>query len=476
MSRKNASSFLLLVSTNVIAKACWALTLIMLLRDLGAHSFGLLATLWSAAAIAAGFMDLGTHQAVLREGTRDHTIARSLARQSARCQTHLTLCAIFLLSAAAWWALPKTELPAWQHTLIILLSIAAPLVDRYQALFTVCSQVGGSFATYSATRSLYFIALLATLAWILARGGELLDVSLAYFCLTAIFALVTGIGTWVLLPAGDNTRAPPPIGKLLGQGFPFLVMTILLLAYGRIEVAIMGIMGSTDQAGSYHVIYQFVLLVYSVSGMFFTVIDPRLYRHRKDIDSLKSDFRDTARWLSLLGWMAAPPLYIFAEPILHMMGGTTLAANSPLLRALSTMVLVIPASAGLNFLLPLDRLGTRITSDSVGIAITALITVWAAIHNTPVWVPGGAVIGYASAMLIGHLALCKQLPGSTNVLAKEFLDVATRVLPGAALAWWMPGVWWLRAAVFFATSATLVLMTHPEVAERLRHWIAPQKP
>jgi O-antigen/teichoic acid export membrane protein len=257
---------------------------------------------------------------------------------------------------------------------------------------------------------------------------------------------------------------------LIWLGIPFLLVTTLTLAYGRVEVTILGLFGRTALAGSYHVIYQLVLLVYSVAGMFFTVTYPRLYRHRGNDTALLDDFRDTARWLSLLGWIAAPPLWLFAQPILNLMGGTGLTAYAPLLQVLAVMVLIIPASAALNFLLPADMLRVRVGCDATGIAITAGIAAWAAANDRSVWVAAGAVIGYAAAMILSQVALQRKLRGLTHILLQEFAQIGARILPGAALVWWMPGDWWQKLFAFAATGAAF-LFTYRPIAQRLRFWI-----
>lgn len=473
MAHKSVRGFLQLIGTNVVTKACWALILILLLRKLGATSFGVLATLWSGAAIAAGFTDLGTSQALLRAGSRDHASARRLAGHSLRVQAIVTAATIVLLAVGFWAILPIGRFPPWQRDWVIVLGVAAPLIDRFQALFTVCSQIGGNYSIYSKVRSGYFICLLLLLAGVLWSEGGLLAVSAAYFGLTVVFAALMGTGTWGLLPSATIAAHTSPVKALLWQGLPFLLITTLTLAYGRIEVTILGLFGHTATAGSYHVMYQLVLLVYSIAGMFFTITYPRLYGHRGDPTALVDDFRDTVRWLSLLGWSTALPLWLFAQPILHLMGGTELATYAPLLKVLAAMVLLIPASAALNFLLPADMLRIRVGCDVVGIIVTAAIAAWAAIHNLPIWIAGGAVMGYAVAVALSHITLRGTLPGLTRILLAEFAGIGLRMLPGAILAWWAPGNWWLKLTIFIITGAVL-LLTHKSIVRRLCIWFSPK--
>jgi len=459
--------FLLLLGTNAVAKVCWAIVLLMLLRTLGAERFGVLATLWSIATIAGGFVDLGTGQAILRDGSREHGVARPLVQRAAALQALLTLLLTALLAGMAWLILPDIGLPAWQRGIIVVLGIATPLIDRFQALFTVCSQIGDSYITYAGTRSAYFVLLLCAMAAVTSSDGGLLGLSLAYFGLTLLFVMLTAIGSWRVLPPRDEHATAPVMRDLFVQGLPFLLIGTLMLAYGRVEVTILGIFGNTAAAGSYHVIYQIVLLIYSIVGMFFTVVYPRLYRHRGDALALTEDFRDTVQWLALLAWMAAPPLWLFAEPLLELMGGAPLAAQAPVLRVLSAMILVIPASAALNLLLPADMLRARIACDLIGIAITVALATVAARHDQLTWVAAAAVLGYAAAIVAAQIALGRRMAGLTRILLVAFCRIGAGVLPGAWLAWAMPGNWWLRMLTFFFAAGAGVLLTHREVARRL---------
>lgn len=470
MPNERVRGFVQLFGTNVITKLAWALTLLLLLRTLGVQSFGFLATLWSSATIAAGAVDLGTGQVVLREGSRNPAASRPLATEALRLQLLLTLLLIAVLAIGGWMLLPDNVLPPWQRACVITLAVATPLIDRLQALFTVCSQLGGNYTSYTRLRSGYFATVLIVLAATLALHGGLLAISIAYFVLTVIFAAAMAAGTWHLLPAHSDASEAARLSKLILQGLPFLGVMTLTLAYGRVEVSILGGWGQTAAAGAYHIAYQVVLLVYSVAGMFFTITYPRLYGHRGDGAALASDFRDSVRWLSLLGWLAAPPLLLYAEPMMHLVGGDTLARFAPMLRVLAVLVLLTPASVALNFLLPLDRLPWRIGCDAIGVAITAAGAAYAAATAHPAWAAVAEVSGYACAMACAHLVARRALPAAGRTLVAEFCGIGLRVVPAILLAWLIPFPWWLGCLVFVAVSVLLLMVTRHPVCDRLLTW------
>lgn len=462
--------FVQLFGTNIITKVAWAVTLLLLLRNLGVQSFGFLAALWSTATIAAGAVDLGTGQVVLREGSREPASSRPLATEALRLQLLLTLLLIAILGVGGWMLLPQNGLTVWQRACVIALAVATPLVDRLQALFTVCSQLGGNYTHYTRLRSGYFVTVLIALTAVLAFHGGLLAVSIAYFVLTVIFAMGMAGGTWGLLPPRSGSPRTTKISALIVQGLPFLGVMTLTLAYGRVEVSILGGWGQTAAAGAYHISYQVVLLVYSVAGMFFTITYPRLYRHRGDSAALALDFRDSVRWLSLLGWLTAMPLMLYAEPMMHLVGGGALARFAPMLRVLSVLVLLTPASAGLNFLLPLDRLHWRILCDAIGVSIAAGGAGYAAATAHPVGAAVAEVCGYSCAMLGAHLVTRRAMSATGYMLVAEFCGIGWRVVPAILLAWLIPVPWWLGCLIFIAISISLLIVSHHPICNRVRAW------
>lgn len=470
MPNERVRGFVQLFGTNVVTKVAWALTLFLLLHKLGPQRFGFLATLWSISTIVAGGADLGTSQALLREGSRTPAIARNLARQSWRLQIITSLLLGGMVSAAAWAALPGGIISGKERALVIVLSIFTPFIDRLQTLFTVFSQIGGNYSVYAWIRSAYFLALLAAMSLALYSSDDLVTIAAIYFALTLLFSLLMSGATWRLLPEKGGQSAP--LGLLLKSGIPFLAIAMLALAYGRVEVSILGSWNRLAAAGAYHIIYQLILVAYSVSGMFFTVVYPRLYKHLSNAQALLSDFRDTARWLSLLAWLAVPPLVLYPGPILRLIGGTPLLPYAPLMQVLSLIILVAPASAGLNFLLPLDMLRTRIACDTLGVLLTALFAGLAALSGHVLLAAIGALGGYAANVILSQFALRKRLTGCTGALLEELAGAGWRAALAAAASWLLPLPWWLGIVAFVGLYLALLVVTRHAAAKRILRWIA----
>jgi len=451
-----AQSFVRLAVTNILTKGCWALTLVLITRSLGASALGQLAALWAISGMATGVVDLGSNQTLLRDGSRFPGEAVVLAKRSFRLQVAVTLALIPVLVLIGWPLASTSGVQPAYRWLFVALGIATPLIDRFQSLFTVYSQLGGRYGAYSWMRSLYFVVLLAAIAFALSAGASTLDVAIIYFLATAIFVPATGVLTWRLLPASEPSHVIPGIRRLLQEGAPFLLVTLLTMAYGRMEVALLAASGQPTLAGAYHLIYQVVLLAYSISGMLFTVTYPRLYGHKGSNQELASDFNDTTYWLTAMSLVIAPPLLLFGPDLLQFVGADQLAANANMLRALSFMILLLPATAALNFLLPMDRMRTRILCDALGIAGTLLLAQWAIRAGEPWMVSIAAVAGYALACALAMVHVSRSLHGVIRRAMGTLVSMALRALIALTVAVVLPAPWWIRMCVYLAAFAALL--------------------
>ncbi|HDO52367.1 MAG TPA: hypothetical protein ENH05_06475 [Rhizobiales bacterium] len=451
-------NFLLLLSTNVITKGAWAASLFLLLHHFGPRDFGVLAALWALGGLVAGFADLGVGQVLLRNGARTPGLARAIAGQALKLQIGLSLLLFGILVVGAHAFLPTPGLVGDAKWSVIIFSIAATLFDRMSALFTVFSQLAGSYHSFSLYRSGYFVALLATFLAIIRANAGLEIIALGYFLLTLLFLLPTGFETWKRLPA--STAIPvPSLPGLIRQGVWFLGGTGLTIAYGRVEVLLLGFFAFTAFAGVYHIAYQLVLLVFSVSGIFFTIIYPRLYRHQRDAAALRTDYLDTVRWLSLLAWAAVLPLMLYAEPILQLIGGTPLRKYADLLRVLSGLILLLPGAAALNFLLPLDLVKQRVMSDLLGLGTTFIIVCGVLVAHIPSAVSAAAVAGYTVAVAAAFFYAASARILNPLVMLRELFIIGWRGGVALAITAWLTLNWWQGSLLYLLLFTALLVAT-----------------
>ena len=461
-------NFLLLLGTNVATKGAWAASLFLLLHHFGPRDFGVLAALWALGGLVAGFADLGVGQVLLRNGARTPGLARAIAGQALKLQIGLSLLLFGILVAGAHAFLPTPGLVGGAKWSVIIFSIAATLFDRMNALFTVFSQLAGDFRSFSLYRSGYFVALFVAFLIAIRAAGGLETIALAYFLLTLLFLIPMGYETWKRLPdaaAGSVASLP----ELIRQGIWFLGGTGLTIAYGRVEVLLLGFFAFTAFAGAYHIAYQLVLLVFSVSGIFFTIVYPRLYRHQRDTAALREDYLDTVRWLSLLAWAAALPLMLYAEPILQLLGGEPMRTYADLLRVLAGLILLLPGAAALNFLLPLDLLKQRVMSDLLGLGATTVIICVLLAEGIPSAVSAAAVVGYAVAVGAAFFYAASTRTLDPLIMLRELLVIGWRAGAALAIAAWLASNWWQGSLLYLLFFAVLLAATgQPSVYKFLR--------
>ncbi len=467
MQAKRIHNFLLLVGTNIITKGAWALCLIIMLRSLGAEEFGLLVTLWAIGTIAAVFSDLGVSQVLLRDGARQKDRIKALARTTLFVNSIIAILLTCILTILVWLFFEIPEISTVKKILIIFSGVSTPIIDRFQNIFTVFSQLNERFNTYTKIRSLYFTILLLSF-WVVSYiQPSLTNFSITYFFITIIATIVMGTTIWDQLPVESDLISTDSFSTLIKYGFPFLWITALTFAYGRIEVVILSLHGETGVSGAYHIIYQIVLLVYSLSGMFFTVIYPRLYQHKKHPDLLNEDYKDTISWLTLLVAATSPLIFLYANQILALLGGKELSNYICIIHELTLLILLLPASVALNFLLPMDMLKHRIISDAIGIGITIFGILILLESNNIEHIALAAVIGYLASVLTAMYSLNNKTRVTISTTFSEMLFISIRALIPFALIYFLSMPWWLGVPVYLLIFYFILMKTQHHSTQKL---------
>ena len=464
MATKQIHSFLLLVSSNFIAKAAWAVSQFILVRCVGTNNFGILVTLWSISTITASSSDLGTSQVLLREGARQPKISHQTALQVQNIQIFLTIFLFFLLVISIILCMPNIDLNPYDKFIIIVTAIAAPLIDRFQYIYTVFCQVSGNLQIYAKNRAAYFLSLLVIFATMSISGiaNNLTTISTVYTSATLSAIFIMAKKTWAILPRQHEKQVFLSTWNLIKEGFPYLSLSLLAIAYGRIEVTALGLAGYHQLAGIYHLTYQIILLFFSISGMLFTVTYPRLYRHCGKVSFLNEDFRDTVRWLALITCICFPLMFIYSDQILIILGGKEMTGYHDIFRILSCFILLLPGAAILNFLLPLDLQPARVKADIIGILIILIGIVISFSMNSPIVVAISSVTGYAVSIIIAAIVLYQKKRISTWMALSELFSIAKWSMPLTLIPALLPLSWWLGSFLYIMLlSVTLYLLKHP---------------
>jgi len=441
MKSTRARNFLVLVSSNLATKGAWFVSLIFLMNYLEPSVFGVLVTLWALGGVAAGFADLGVAQVLLRDGAREPGLARSIAIKALVLQSGLSLIlfGIITLGALAW--MPTPGMDHSSRWVVIALSVSTMLIDRLSALFTVFSQLSGDYRRLSFYRSAYFLCLLGAFVLAIDTQASIESITQIYFVLTIVFTALMGFVTWKELPPLTHSTSES-MTSLIRKGVWFLGNTGLSIAYGRGEVVLLGMFGFMALAGAYHVAYQIILLFFSLSGIFFTVIYARLYAHRGHAAALREDFTDTLRWLSIFAWTTAPLLVIYASDIVQLLGSDALLEHTDVLRVLALMIFLLPAAAALDFLPTLELARQRVYAEASGLGVTLASTLILLMLHFPQAVSWAALVGYAVTVIFAYILSSGERVLVPADLMRETWRVAWPALLALLIALSLPLNWW----------------------------------
>ena len=469
MATDLVSGFLKLASSNLFSKIAWAISQFILVQNLGPNNFGTLATIWSISFLTASFSDLGTNQVLLREGARHPGIAQVIARQVQELQIVLTIISTILLALLIFFLLPIADVSNNKKIIIIIAATAAPLIDRFQYLYTVFCQLGGKIQIYAQNRALYFIVILAlfTVMSLSHTGNDLVGYSCVYLLFTLLSVLILAKRSWVLLYFSNPTLETFSLPELIKEGQPYLRLAFLAIAYGRIEVVTLGLTGHSALAGAYHLSYQIILLVYSISGIFFTITYPRLYKHFGDINKINEDFKDSVRWLSLLTWISFPLIIFYAEAILNILGGEEMIIYRNVLQTLSFLLLLLPGAAALNFLLPMDMQKERVFCDAAGIVFTSLGMVLAISLKCPNFIPVAAIFGYMVSTLTAIIIIQIKVDVHVWSAMTELITIGLRALPPFIILIYMSFPLWIGIILYTGLLILLLYFTDHSVINRI---------
>jgi O-antigen/teichoic acid export membrane protein len=438
---------------NLATKVLWAGSIVVLTRGLGPAGYGELAAIWAYAALAAGVTDLGAGQVLFRAGSRRPEVLAAYFAAAVRLKTILTFftwvgvvatCALLLErgahSPAAWF-------------LLIVLASGVQLLESYPGLFVRAVQLLGRMDLHAKLRTLALGASLIGFWIVVATGGKTLAVSVVYFAITIVLALVYGWTTRRLLrESARNSVEAPSYRSLAWEGAPFVTMALLNLAYGRVDTVLLAVLDSPEAAGVYNAQYQLILLLYSIPGILLTILMPGLYRARDDKPYLERSFRRVGRYLNLIAWLVTPMLFFCADSIMHILGGSAFAESSASLRVLALMVPLYVFTAALEFLVAIDRIAWRIGCETCALVITFLGGSLVISHFSTTGMAVVAVLAFfvSGSLALGVLVGTKTL--SIRGLLRDAVHTSVLVAPALAVFYFSGLPWWVRCGLFAASA------------------------
>jgi O-antigen/teichoic acid export membrane protein len=446
-----------ILSSNVATKLLWAGSIVVLMHGLGPEGYGSLVTVWAFAGLMAGISDLGTGQAFLRKCSREGQATLPYLRTTLFIKTWLTTPLWVLVALVALWFRGTCDDWTWPWVATVGLAALAPLIDHFQTVFTAITQMLRRLDLYAIWRAAYFLGVFFSFASVLALGGSTLGISLAYCLVTVAYVIRFGHKALHLID-GQPGEAPGryPLNSAIREGLPFLGTTLLALAYYRVDVMLLGFLGSEREAGIYAGQYQLILLFYMIPGALFSVLFPDLYRCGQDRGFLQEQFDKNCRYLNLLSWLATPCLFFQARGVMNILGGGAFASEYRSLQVLCFFIPMVPFAVALNFLTATDRLTERMGCEIGALAVTFLGGVLVIPVYSTIGMASIALLAYALSGVLALTTLVRKGRIRLGQAGRDWVGMSLRIIP-ALMVFGLPvSIWWLQA-VFFIAAALLSL-------------------
>ena len=448
---------LCILSSNIVTKLLWAGSIVVLMHGLGPDGYGLLVTVWAFAGLMAGISDLGTSQALLRKCSREGQTTLPYLRTALFIKMWLTTPLWLLVALVALWFRGTGNGWTWSWVATIGLAALAPLIDHFQTVFTVITQMLRRLDLYAMSRAAYFIAVFISFALVLALGGSTLGISLAY-CLVTIAYVIRFGHQGLQLIHGHHGKLPGryPLNSAIREGLPFLGTTLLALAYYRVDVMLLGFLGSDREAGIYAGQYQLVLLFYMIPGALFSVLFPDLYRCSQDTRFLQEQFDKNCRYLNLLSWLVTPCLFFQAHAVMHILGGKAFASEYRSLQVLCFFIPMVPFAVALNFLTAMDKLPARIGCEFAALVITFLGGVLVIPVYSTIGMAIVALLAYALSGVLALVTLVRKGRIHLRQVGRDWAGMSVRIIPALILFLLPESIWWLKGALFVAAALSIL--------------------
>jgi O-antigen/teichoic acid export membrane protein len=369
-----ARIFAALISADIVTRALAAVATIIVVRALAPEAFGEVAFALAAAAALGVLADLGLPLLLVRDVSADSEEAPRLLGAALDC--------VAILGGAVFGAGALLTLSGWT---------LGPASSGAMALGLAVMAANALVRPFEATVTGYGRAHLVTLANC-ARGSALVGLSAAVamvvptpvaFLAGAAAAELVGLVTLAMLCrlrcCSPDLRVP--VGELLAlarRALPFALLAGFSLLYLRIDLIMLGLLGSDTAVGNYGVAARVLDTAVAVPAFFggaflATVAQAGVERARV------GDQTERALRYLLLGCVPlAFALALVADPLLDLIAGESYGDAPGILVRLSPVLVLTAAYAVLGYLqVALDRIRLLAMISLSGIAIKIAVNAWA---------------------------------------------------------------------------------------------------
>jgi O-antigen/teichoic acid export membrane protein len=305
-------------------------------RLLGPDRFGLYAFAFAFGNILANASDFGLQMFLSREVAQGERSRVAVLGQVIRAKGVLTLCVGLLLTAAAL-LYPR---PAEVRVLLVLMTAVA-VAHSWNELWNYFFRGIQSLKEEAVLNLLNMFVGTGLGILLLVRGGGVVGLSLALLAAeisTCILALL------LLRHRGDldMKMAAPAAGRAIREAAPIGIAILLSILYFRIDTIFLERMKGDAAVGAYGAAYKILESFMFLPAIFLAAIYPAFAETmRNSLQQMRRVYRNSLRWMLLLGTSIVVGTLLFAALGLRILYGQAYAEAVPVLRVLSPALLFI---------------------------------------------------------------------------------------------------------------------------------------
>jgi O-antigen/teichoic acid export membrane protein len=318
----------LVLAAKVVARLIALVTVLAMLRYLGAPRYGPFATLVNFTAIVSVVLDLGFNVLFVREGARHPAEIQRYLRNVMSLRLLMSVVSLGLLAAALAFArLIDLVVPAF--LLMVLTSYSTLLRNglyavqrlRFEALAVVLESAVllalVLFGIRTGQGLTYFV-------WAYAAQYAF---SCVYFAIVLAAKRIAVIGWQFEFPL---------LREWFWKGLPFALTFVLTILYFRIDQPLVYMLRTPTEAGWYGAAYKPFEALLFIPMTFLSIVFPVLsVYHRERRSDLLDAVNRFFKALLLVGWPMSVGIFVLAHPLNNILFGHQYDPSEPALRILS---------------------------------------------------------------------------------------------------------------------------------------------
>lgn len=285
-------------------------------------------------------------------------------------------------------------------------------------------------------RNVVFKLLSTIMVFLIVKEPQHLTRYVAITTFSLAATSLTNIHYWIKLSDFRSLNALC-LKKYIRPLSSIFSIEILLRYLGLGDVVILGVYAGDNAVGIYSMGYKIFLFVSSILKVTATTLMPRsaYYLENNDSDSFFRLFNNTVRMLFLIGLPISACLYLFADSIIFILGGTQFEGSVELLRKLSFFLLLstLVNTYVFQFFYPLNKTKPIIYAHFTGLVLNVSLNC--------VLVPYLSYQGTFIAFAVSNLTIVGVLVGmeisffKTSFLLKDYCNYIIATIVSVLLAW-----------------------------------------